>query len=108
MMVWCMVFTLAVQICLCGVIYNQSKQIDQMTEILGMQDSINKMHFESTQILKDRIDAVALISEDSVKKHDSLKTKIDLAEVQILNLNNKTALQSTAIRKLQDRCLEVG
>ena len=78
--------------------------------IIGMIDKMTEAHnvsFQATQVLKERIDAVCVVAESNADKCALLTTKADVAEIQILNLTNKTALQSTAIQKLQDSCIEV-
>ena len=88
------------QICVCGAVLYLHQTIVSMLKDMKTQDDINHVSFQSSQVLADRIDAVSLIAEDAIKKYD-------IAELQISNLNNKASLHSTAIRKLQNSCLEV-
>lgn len=101
---------LAIQLALSVVIYNLNKALTHLLDAMEAQDRINHVNFEATQIIAQRLDLAEKAAADIEgvqHQYNELKTKCDVQEIQILNLNNKTALQSTAIRKLQDSCLEV-
>lgn len=107
LIVFAILILLVIQIVMYVVLNRLSHTHDM---IIGMIDKMTEAHnvaFQATQVLKERIDAVCVVAESNADKCDLLSKKADVAEIQILNLTNKTALQSTAIQKLQDSCIEV-
>jgi len=107
MIIFAILILLVIQIVMYVVLDRLSHTHDM---IIGMIDKMTEAHnvaFQATQVLKERIDAVCVVAESNADKCDLLTKKADVAEIQILNLTNKTALQSTAIQKLQDSCIEV-
>ena len=100
----------AIQLAMSVALYNLTNALTHLLDAMEAQDKINRVNFEATQILAQRLDLVeksAADIEGLQHLYHELTSKCDVQEIQILNLNNKTALQSTAIRKLQDSCLEV-
>ena len=89
------VFLLIANVCLSMAYISMDKTIEELLEILTKQHGINEVTYQTSQVLKDRIDAVALIAEDAVRKHG-------VTEQQIANLNNKTAVMSADLRKLKE------
>ena len=100
----------AIQLALSVALYNLNNALAHLLDAMEAQDKINHVNFEATQIIAQRLDLAEKAAADIEgvqHQYNELKTKCDVQEIQILNLNNKTALQNTAIRKLQDSCLEV-
>ena len=94
------VFLLIANVFLSLAYINMGRTIDDLLEILTKQHGINEVTYQTSQVLKDRIDAVALLAEDAVKKHDATAQ-------QIANLNNKTALINSDLRRIKSSCIEV-
>ena len=78
-----------------------------LNDLLREYQENKEISFQSIQVLKNRIDAVCIVAESNADKCDKLAKKSEIAEIQILNLNNKTAQHNTAIHRLQDSCIEV-
>ena len=78
-----------------------------LNDLLKEYQLTKEVNFQATQTLKERIDAVCIVAESNAEKCDRLTQKAEIAEIQILNLNNKSAQHNTAIQKLQDSCIEV-
>lgn len=98
---------LVIQIVMYVVMNRLTRTHDLIIDMIDKMTEAHDVAFQATQVLKERIDAVCVIAESNAAKCDDLKKKADVTEIQILNLTNKTALQSTAIQKLQDTCIEV-
>jgi uncharacterized membrane protein YcgQ (UPF0703/DUF1980 family) len=107
MIIFAILILLVIQIVMYVVLDRLSHTHDM---IIGMIDKMTEAHnvaFQATQVLKERIDAVCVVAESNADKCDLLTQKAEVAEIQILNLNNKAAQHNTAIQKLQDSCIEV-
>lgn len=107
LIVFAIMILLVIQIVMYVVLDRLNKEYESVLNTLKKKYEFDNVTFQATQVLKERIDAVCVVAESNADKCDLLSKKADVAEIQILNLTNKTALQSTAIQKLQDTCIEV-
>lgn len=107
MIIFAIMILLVIQIVMYVVLERLTHTHDQIIERIDKMTEAHNVAFQATQVLKERIDAVCVVAESNADKCDLLTKKADVAEIQIMNLTNKTALQSTAIQRLQDSCIEV-
>jgi len=102
MIVFAILILLVIQIVMYVVLDRLTHTHDQIIEMIDKMTEAHNVAFQATQVLKERI-----VAESNAEKCDRLTQKTEIAEIQILNLNNKAAKHNTAIQKLQDSCIEV-
>lgn len=107
LIVFAILILLVIQIVMYVVMDRLSHTHDQIIERIDKMTEAHNVAFQATQVLKDRIDAVCIVAESNAEKCDRLTQKAEVAEIQILNLNNKVAQHNTYIQRLQDSCIEV-
>lgn len=107
LIVFAILILLVIQIVMYVVLDKLNKEYESVLNTLKKKYEFDNVTFQATQVLKERIDAVCIVAESNADKCDRLTQKAEVAEIQILNLNNKAAQHSTAIQRLQDSCIEV-
>lgn len=107
LIVFAILILLVIQIVMYVVLDRLNKEYESVLNTLKKKYEFDNVTFQATQVLKERIDAVCVVAESNAEKCDRLTQKAEIAEIQILNLNNKAAQHNTAIQKLQDSCIEV-
>lgn len=107
MIIFAILILLVIQIVMYVVLDRLNKEYESVLNTLKKKYEFDNVTFQATQVLKERIDAVCIVAESNAEKCDRLTQKAEVAEIQILNLNNKAAQHNTAIQRLQDSCIEV-
>jgi len=107
LIVFAILILLVIQIVMYVVLDRLNKEYESVLDTLKKKYEFDNVTFQATQVLKERIDAVCIVAESNAEKCDRLTQKAEVAEIQILNLNNKAAQHNTAIQRLQDSCIEV-
>lgn len=107
LIVFAILILLVIQIVMYVVLDRLNKEYESVLNTLKKKYEFDNVTFQATQVLKERIDAVCIVAESNAEKCDRLTQKAEVAEIQILNLNNKAAQHNTAIQRLQDSCIEV-